>query len=76
MDVIDGRHTPRPYATPIGDAHKRMKSNERLRRSCPLSALSENSRRMVVSLLKRANDGQRPVTLRSCWTLSLHITWG
>ncbi|MDY4314378.1 hypothetical protein SOW02_05410 [Pectobacterium actinidiae] len=31
---------------------------------------------MVVNSLKRPNDGQRRVTLRSCWTLSLHVTWG
>ena len=38
------------------------------------SGVSENSRPVVVSLLKRPNDGQRRVALRSGWTLSLHVT--
>jgi len=62
MGVTDGRKTPRPYATLIDDAHKRMKSTERLRRSCPLSAPSDTSRPVVVSPLKRPHDGQQRVS--------------
>lgn len=76
MGVTDGRDTPRPCATPTGDAHKRMKSTERLWRSCPLSTLSEVCRPVVVRPLKRPHDGQRRVPWRSGWTPLLPVTWG
>lgn len=75
MEDCYGRLTPLPWLSSIVVSHHSAKSIERLRPSCPLSALSENCRRMVVSPLKRPNDGQRRVTFRSGWTLSLHVTW-
>jgi len=73
MGVTDGRQTPRPLETPTDDVHEPV---ARILRACPLSALSDDSRPVVVRHLKRPNGGQRRVSLRSGWTPSLHVTWG
>ena len=73
IGVVDGRQTPRPLETPTDDVHEPV---ARILRACPLSALSENSRPVVVRPLKRPNDRQERVPLRSGWTPSLHVTWG
>ena len=73
MGVADGRQTPRPLETPTDDVHEPV---ARILRACPLSALSDDSRPVVVRHLKRPNSGQRRVSLRSGWTPSLHVTWG
>lgn len=61
---------------PCSSPNKVRKDVDRQWRPSPLSALSEYSRPVVVSPLKRPNDGQRRVPLRSGWTPSLHDTWG
>ncbi|MBJ8824877.1 hypothetical protein [Citrobacter europaeus] len=73
MGVADGRQTPRPPETPTDDVHEAV---ARILRACPLFALSDDSRPVVVRHLKRPNHGQRRVSLRSGWTPSLPVTWG
>lgn len=69
VGVTDGRQTPRPPETPTDDVHEAVAR-------ILLSALSDDSRPVVVCHLKRPNHGQRRVPLRSGWTPSLPVTWG
>lgn len=66
MDVTDGLQTPRPPETPTDDVHEPV---ARILRACPLSALSDDSRPVVVRHLKGPNGGQRRVSLRSGLTV-------
>ncbi|EIS7448199.1 hypothetical protein L0V18_002472 [Citrobacter youngae] len=72
MDVIPHAPARRPPVTPIKGRKALNASGAHARHS----GVSEVCRPVVVSPLKRPNDGQRRVTLRSGWTLSLHVTWG
>lgn len=65
MGDSDGRRTPLPSLSPMQISQKSTKCVDRRWRSSPLSVLSEYSRPVVVCLLKRPNDGQRRVPLRS-----------